>query len=283
LAGNIFLVNQVNEHRVSNRSFLIGGIGLSYKHSHGIQAYANISQNYRSINFNDMRVINPNLVVDPNLKDEKGYSADMGVRGAIGELLNYDVSLFMINYTNRIGTYVPLNTLYQVRTNISNSRNLGLETFAELDVWRLIQGDKAKMKLSVFSNFTLINAKYLGSKESAFRDKKVELVPSLLWKTGITLKKNRWSASYQFSYTSQQFTDATNATFTFNAVNGIIPSYSVMDFTVQYAFKKYFTLIGTVNNLADQRYFTRRADSYPGPGIIPSDARSYYLTLQVKL
>jgi len=287
LAGNIFSIQQVNENRINNRSFVIGGIGLSYKHSHGLQVYANISQNYRSINFNDMRVINPNLKVDPNLKDEKGFSADMGVRGAVGELLNYDVSLFMINYNNRIGSVFVYDTStfesYRLRTNIAHSRNLGLESFAELDIWRLIKGDKAKMRLSLFSNLTLINAKYLDSKESAFKDKKVELVPSVLWKTGITVKKNRWSVSYQYSYTGQQYTDASNAVFTYNAVNGLIPAYSVMDFTVQYAFKKYFTLIGTINNLANQMYFTRRADSYPGPGIIPSDARSYYLTLQLKL
>jgi Fe(3+) dicitrate transport protein len=30
-------------------------------------------------------------------------------------------------------------------------------------------------------------------------------------------------------------------------------------------------------------YFTRRAESYPGPGIIPSDGRSFYLTAQISL
>jgi Fe(3+) dicitrate transport protein len=30
-------------------------------------------------------------------------------------------------------------------------------------------------------------------------------------------------------------------------------------------------------------YFTRRADSYPGPGIIPADGRAAYVTPQVKL
>ena len=38
-----------------------------------------------------------------------------------------------------------------------------------------------------------------------------------------------------------------------------------------------------VNNLGNHRYYTRRADSYPGPGIIPADGRAWYMTLQVKL
>ncbi len=39
------------------------------------------SQNYRSINFNDIRVLNVNARVDPDLKDETGYNIDAGFRG----------------------------------------------------------------------------------------------------------------------------------------------------------------------------------------------------------
>ena len=37
-----------------------------------------------------------------------------------------------------------------------------------------------------------------------------------------------------------------------------------------------------INNLANEIYFTRRATGYPGPGIIPSPPRNYYLTIQFK-
>jgi len=36
-----------------------------------------------------------------------------------------------------------------------------------------------------------------------------------------------------------------------------------------------------INNFTDNKYFTRRASGYPGPGIIPSDFRSYYTTLEI--
>jgi len=62
-----------------------------------------------------------------------------------------------------------------------------------------------------------------------------------------------------------------------------VPAYTVMDLSARYRFSKVFTLEGSVNNLLDKNYFTRRADSYPGPGIIPADGRGYYLTLEVKL
>ena len=39
----------------------------------------------------------------------------------------------------------------------------------------------------------------------------------------------------------------------------------------------------SANNLLDAAYFTRRATGYPGPGIIPSQGRSFYLTLGINL
>jgi Fe(3+) dicitrate transport protein len=35
------------------------------------------------------------------------------------------------------------------------------------------------------------------------------------------------------------------------------------------------------NNLLDERYFTRRASSYPGPGLIPSDGRRVHASFGV--
>jgi Fe(3+) dicitrate transport protein len=285
----------VTEHRINKRSFLIGGIGASYDKDNTTQFYANISQNYRGINFNDMSIVNYSFYVDPNLKDEKGYSADIGVRGHVGNIVTYDLSLFTIYYNDRIGsisvdTSVIAKTGDTIRvagsltTNISASRNYGVESFVEADLWKLIKGNDAKMKLSVFSNLSFIDARYIGSEVTAYRNKKVEFVPPVIFKTGITLQKDKFAATYQYSYTAQQFGDATNATTpSNNGINGPIPAYSVMDLSADYKLNNTFTFSGTINNLSNNRYFTRRADSYPGPGIIPADARSFFLTMQVKL
>lgn len=287
-AGNIVYNQLVSENKVNRRSFLIGGLGISYTASPDIQWYANISQNYRAINFNDMSIVNPNFRVDPNLKDEKGYSADIGIRGRRGEILSYDISLFTINYDDRIGTILQKDTTspntYQYTTNISRSRNWGVESFAELDIWKLIHGNESKIKLSVFTNFAWIDARYVNSKESAYENKRVEFVPDIIWRSGISFRKGKLSATYQYSYTGKQFSDATNSvTPSNNGINGMVPSYFVMDISADYRLSHIFSLSGSVNNLSNHIYFTRRADSYPGPGIVPSDGRSYYLTLQVRL
>ena len=67
-----------------------------------------------------------------------------------------------------------------------------------------------------------------------------------------------FSISYQFSYNHEQFTDATNAIFQTNAVVGIIPSYSIMDLSLKYQYKKLQIETG-INNLTNEKYFTRRA------------------------
>jgi Fe(3+) dicitrate transport protein len=285
-AGNVIYNQLVHDNKNSSRHFAIGGIGLSYYQNEGMQFYGNVSQNYRAINFSDLYSIIKATRVDPNMKDETGYSADIGMRGNISSIFNYDISLFAIHYNNRIGTYESSDANFndfRYRTNIGQSRNIGLESFAELELLHFINGEKTDTKLSVFSNLALINARYINSKQTAFNNKKVELAPDVIFKTGLSYKYKKFSASYQVAYTSSQFTDATNAVLTADAVDGLVPAYTVMDLSTEYKLSGIFTLQGSVNNLADKRYFTRRADSYPGPGIIPADARSFFLTLQVKL
>lgn len=286
MAGNVLFRQAKQDTRNSARDFVIGGLGFSYYKSESIQFYANISQNYRAINFNDLNSSVKGLVVDPNLKDETGYSADIGVRGNVSDYFNYDVSAFTIHYNNRIGSIDTADANfndYRYRTNIAASRNFGLEAFGELDVLHFTGLGNADNKLYFFGNLALIDACYVSSKEPAFNNKKVEMAPDMIFKTGLTYKRKKLSLSYQVSYTSSQYTDATNSTFTVNAINGLIPAYTVMDISGKYQINKTFAVEASVNNLADTRYFTRRAESYPGPGIVPADARAYFLTLEVKL
>lgn len=287
LAGNILFEQDVQDDRSSYRNLLLAGLGVSDKLTANIETYINFSQNYRSINFNDMRIINPNSRVDPNLKDEKGYSADIGIRGNIKRILNFDVSLFYLKYNDRIGAIQKADELtyqvYRYRTNVSDSRNMGLETFAELDIYRLFAGKNRQLGVSIFSNYSFIDARYINSSEPSVKSgNRVEYAPAHILKTGVTGSYKKFKVTYQFAYTSEQYSEATNAILTTSAVDGLIPAYYIMDLALSYTYK-WASLSTGINNLSDNMYFTRRADGYPGPGIIPSDGRSFYLTLQIKL
>jgi Fe(3+) dicitrate transport protein len=100
-------------------------------------------------------------------------------------------------------------------------------------------------------------------------------------RTGTTFRYKNFGTTFQFAHTAEHFSDATNAKRTATAVEGIIPAYQVVDLSASYSWR-FLTLEASVNNLLNQSYFTRRAEAYPGPGIIPADGRGFYVTLQGK-
>jgi len=276
---------KIDERKKNERSFIFFGIGSSYRPNDNLEIYANISQNYRSVNFNDIRVLNQNARVDSLLKDETGYTADGGIRGKYKGWLSYDLSVFYLKYNDRIGSInvkSPDGTeTYRYRRNVSDSRNIGFESLIEADILKALNKE-TRYHLSAYSNFATIDARYINTQETAIKDKLVEFVPPVLFRSGLSFGTQKFDVSLQYSYVAKQYSDATNAEFTDRAVDGVVPAYQVMDLSASYKWKR-FTLSGSINNLLDEKYFTRRADGYPGPGILPSDPRTYYLTLQFKM
>ncbi len=283
---NIFIANdKIEEERNNPRSFVLLGIGSSWKFDNGMEVYGNISQNYRSINFNDLRVVNANARVDPSLKDETGYNTDLGFRGNLKGWLYMDMSIFYLKYNDRIGSVFAKDTnfmTYRLRTNVSDSRNRGLEVLLEGDILKALTKSRSKYKLNLYTNLSLIDAKYVNTTNTAIAGKLVENVPPVLFRTGISAGTPRWNVTWQFSCQAKQYSDATNTEITPTAIDGAIPAFSVMDLSLSYNWRKYAIYTG-VNNLADTKYFTRRADGYPGPGILPADKRNFYVTLAAKL
>lgn len=286
LAGNILTDETIAENKNRDRQFLLFSVGLSHELSQNLQLFANFSQNYRAINFNDLRITNSNFRVDPNLRDETGYNLDAGIRGLWKEIVGYDISVFYLKYNNRIGfslkTDEKLFNIYRFRSNISESRNIGLESLLQLNILKALKLNKKKLSILAFVNTSFVDGRYINSDEPAYDNKKVEFIPNLILRTGVNFRKNNLSASYQFNYISEQFTDATNSEFSSNAISGIIPSYWVSDISLSYTHK---SLKGQVSaqNVFNHTYFNKRAVGYPGPGIIPAPPRTIYFTLSVSL
>jgi Fe(3+) dicitrate transport protein len=286
LAGNVIFEQTFQDQQQLRRNIPLGGIGLGYRLPKGVEFYGNFSQNYRAITFNDIRVVNPNFKIDPDLQDERGYSADLGMRGSVRDWLSVDASLFLLDYRNRIGQVLQVDTTtfqyFRYRTNVAASRTLGLEWYAEADLTEALFQFPRDVRVSVFTNFAYIHARYLAESGSVFAGKVVELAPPVTLKAGTMVEHKSFGFVFQFSHTAAHFSDATNATFSPNAVEGTIPAYQVMDVSGSYTWR-FLRFEAGVNNLLDQRYYTRRAVAYPGPGILPSDGRSVYFTLQCKL
>jgi len=284
-AGNVIFNNTTYEKQNSRRSFFLFGLGLSYKTSEDIEWYSNVSQNYRSVTFADISIINPSYAISPDISDEKGVTIDLGLRGEIKDLILLDFTLFNLVYNNRIGFRQKAfkdGSVKSERGNIGNATIYGLESNIDFDINNLlIKNDN--MSLNYFINTALIDSKYTSSYVSGVVGKKVEFVPNLNLKTGIKFGFSNFIFNVQYSFISKQFTDSSNATEgNISGIIGEIPQYQLLDASMSYLIRKFKFEVG-INNLTNTYYFTRRATGYPGPGIIPSPPRNFYLTFQIKI
>ncbi|WP_276503102.1 TonB-dependent receptor family protein [Terrimonas pollutisoli] len=268
-----------------SRSFLLAGIGAEYHITSGTEFYANFTQAYRPIQFANLQAPPTTDVVDPNLKDSKGYNVDLGYRGKVKDFLQFDVSGFYLQYNDRIGTVSVSGTpSYRLVTNVGNSTSKGLETYVEFNPVKAFSS-ASPFDVIVFSSYGYTNAKYSGNyKNEATKGKKVENAPADIIRAGISAGYKNFLLTGQLSYVDETFSDANNTVaVSGNAQTGLIPSYTVTDLTATYKFAKGLNIKAGINNLFDERYFTRRAGGYPGPGALPADGRTFFVSVGAKL
>ncbi len=282
-------ITETPEERKNERTILLLGLGASFKPSLAFEAFANISQNYRSVTFNDIRIVSPNIIVDEDISDSDGYTFDMGVRGTVKDIFRYDASVFALIYNNRIGLtrQLPEFDFRRIRGNLADATLFGIESLVTVNFSNWFFANK-NFHWQHFLNTSFIESEYTRSTletSSSRVGNEVEFVPKVNLKTGIELGYKNFKSSVQYTFVDRQFTDADNITladrFAGDGTIGEIPAYSVMDFSAEYSYKN-CKLEAGVNNLLNASYFTRRATGYPGPGIIPSAPRNFYAVLQFK-
>ncbi|MCZ8155241.1 MAG: TonB-dependent receptor [Leptospira sp.] len=284
------------------RKQMLYGIGAQFQLTKATNFYANYSQAFRPVTFAEIYAANTTLnEVDPNLRDQKGYNADGGYRGKFGQWLQFDVGVFQLRYNNRVGLLpgtLPGQTNTNFVTNVGDSLHRGVEAYIEIDPLLAFTDSAPYGSISFFTSSANVNARYIRWEQSTsiytnptsdlttirnnFRvGNQVENAPSQIHRYGLTYHfKNTFSITYLISYSGMTYGDAANSTVpTANGQIGIIPSYTVRDVSFKWNFFESFALNGGINNLANEKYFTRRAGGYPGPGILPGEGIFYYLGL----
>ena len=283
-AGNTIYNEVFQESDSKKRNFLLLGLGISYK-KNNTELYTNLSQNFRSVTFADISIINPAYAINPNIDDEKGYTFDLGLRGDYKKMVSYDSSIFALIYKDRIGFIQRAyndGSVKSERGNVGNAQIIGIESLFDFDLNRILFNNEF-IDFNVFMNYSYIESKYLKSDEIGITGKEVEFVPKNNFKTGLKFGYKNFALNFQYSYLSRQFTDSSNAVSgNLSGVIGEISSYEISDLALSYKFSN-LKLEAGINNIFDEIYFTRRATGYPGPGIIPSPPRNTYLTLQIIL
>jgi Fe(3+) dicitrate transport protein len=278
------------------------GFGFEYKLKQ-TNIYANITQAYRPVLFGDL---NPSSnitdIIDPNLKDSKGYNTDLGYRGVYNKFLNFDVSVFYLSYQDRVGginQFVnndPTKGTYLFRTNLGETRNKGIESFVDLNITKMFGIDKPYGNLDVFASMSFIDSRYADQKvitlsktdsnlliETNLAGNRVENAPRYIHNFGMSWGNNNISATIQYKMSGRIFTDSGNTVApSANGQTGLLDGYEIMDFSSEYKFYKKYNLRTGINNLLNKDYATRRAGGYPGPGILPGEGRSFYVSIGAK-
>ncbi len=268
------------------RQILLYGIGSELKVTEKTNIYANYSLAYRPVTFSELTPSATTEIIDPNLKDASGFNADFGYRGSVKNYLSFDVGVFYLNYDNRIGTITQNGAPF--KTNIGNSVSKGVESYIEINPIKIFTDNFKFGNISFFASNSLIDAKYVkwnnpaitSDPSKSIEGKRVENAPQYIHRYGATYYLKGFSATFQLSSVGDVFTDATN-TETPNSTGtiGKLSGYEVMDASLSYRFMNHYNLKAGVNNILDEKYATRRASGYPGPGIMPGNVRTVFVSI----
>ncbi len=272
-----------------NRNVLLIGVGAEYKLTETINAYANYSNGFRPVTYSQLTPSATTDVIDPDLKDANGYSIDGGVRGRYKNIVNFDVSYFRLTYNDRVGTIKRDNVNFV--TNIGNSVSQGIESFVECDLFALFQLEKKAGSLKLFGSYGYTQALYtkwnnpaiVDDPEKSIEGKRVEYAPEHTLRAGLSYACSYFSIHFQTSYVDAVFTNAEN-TIEANATatTGVLPAYMVHDLTASFRITQHYALKAGINNLTNEMYATRRSGGYPGPGLLPANGRTFFVTASIQ-
>lgn len=267
--------------------FVLLGASAQYQLTRYAQFYGGWSQAYRPVIFADLVPANPLERNDERLRNSFGHNAEIGFRGAT-ERLTWDVTLFQLTYRNRIGSLQMTDEKGEPfiwKTNIGDSRNNGLEAYAEY------QPIKNKhLQLSVFTATAIMDAIYTSgqlrrqNRNEEIAGNRLEGVPAVISRNGINFHAGKWHGFLQYSYVSESYSDPFNTRQPApTGATGIVPSYLVIDAGVSFSVSEKIQIRLNVNNIADEQYFTKRPVIYPGAGVWNSDGRSWIATVTMNL
>jgi Fe(3+) dicitrate transport protein len=173
---------------------------------------------------------------------------------------------------------------------VGESTSKGVEALVEVSPLRF-PGVDSKFNLRVFASYSYTDARYGNFKvisvdavtntltETSYKNNKVENAPLNILRSGITGEYRSFSLTWQTSYVDKSYSDANNTRFDPVAVVGINPAYVVSDVTASVIIEEFIRVKAGINNIFNEKYITRRAPSIPGPGAMPADGRTFFVSV----
>lgn len=254
------------------------GLGMEYAfQSTKTALYSNISQGYKPKTYGDVLPPSNNAVV-ADAEPAKTWTYEIGWRGEPTRWLNFDTSVFWIDYDNRIGS----TTVAGVTTvgNVGRSINRGWDVAAEADLIGLVEALDGRAvgeytdrfgNLSLYGNLELLDAEFVSG---ALDTLTPQYAPNYVSRAGLVYRlRDRLRVGLLGTFVGSHFANDNNT------ANFRIPSYMVWDLTAEWkVYKDHFTILAGINNLADEDYYSRIRPT----GVDPAYGRNFYAGFRVE-
>jgi Fe(3+) dicitrate transport protein len=257
-----------------DRNETLLGFGALYELGADQQFYANLSEAYRPMRFDDLA--NPTGALGPANDPDPANAVNMelGLRGRPLRGLYYDVSLFRIELEDKIEQRV-LTPSDILRVNSGDSRHQGIEFALEYELLNPAGEDGAD-GLLLFANASLLDAEITASESAGLVGNEPAFAPDRILRAGALYSMAaRLQVGLTATHVSEHFWQDSNRAggSASDPIAATIPSYTVVDLNARMPLGKHVELLGGVGNLLDRQYYSRvRSD-----GIEPANERTWYL------
>jgi Fe(3+) dicitrate transport protein len=260
-------------HEADTRHMPLFGLGAGNDFGHGNETYFNVSQGWRPLRFFDVAPPFSNLMPGHAAQLSKSVSWEAGVHGAPVTGLYYDVSVFWINFRNRLETRY-INAIDTVYVNTGDTRSRGLEAQLDYDFFAPTQLAIEGQHLETFLNASLLNARFTASAIPGQIGKTPAFSPDYLIKTGVTWRNERVKLSLTAVSSAAQYWQDSDRAFGsgLTYMPARIPAYTVVDVASDWRLNHALRLLAGVSNLVGRRYFDRVWQN----GLEPAFGRTWY-------
>ena len=231
----------------------------------------NFSESYRPQRFDD--VANPNAeLTGANGPDiSRAENIEFGMRSMIAEGFNLDVSLFRINFEDKV-EQIQVNIVDVQRVNTGDSQHQGIEFSAEYDFF---YGNNDDTSFIAFVNGSLLDAEITESTNASLLGNTPGFAPDYLIRAGFIYNYDALNVALTATFVDEQFWQDSNLArgTGANIIDGVIPSYEVLDLSADYQISDSWSAQAGINNLLDNDYYSRIRND----GIEPAAERTMYV------
>ncbi len=257
------------------------GLGIGNDFGKGNETYFNVSQGWRPLRYFDMASPFSNVLAGNAPDPSKSLSWEAGVHGVPATGLYYDVSLFWIDFKNRVESR-HINATDVINVNTGDTRHRGFEGQINYDFLASTEHANDGQHLEGFFSISLLNARFTDSDNPDQIGKTPAYAPRHLAKAGLTWRDEDhfklsltavssaaqyWQDSNQSGGSGDQFLPAR------------VPAYTIADLAADWQITPNLRLLGGVSNLTDRRYYSRVWRT----GLEPAAGRSWYAGIRLGL